>query len=133
MHQVIPHVTVEHGGITSSDLHLDPSAGETCHTSSPNPSTIYNCSAEEPSHMHIMSDNNLGDHIFIDPSEEYALNPTFVHLSAENGKQFNACAIKNDQETKDNNIDIDDSDQVTKTIVGIENHDEDATKTMVNI
>ncbi|KAL7577426.1 hypothetical protein ACA910_004712 [Epithemia clementina (nom. ined.)] len=131
MHQVIPHVSVEHVDITSSDLHLDPSAEETHPTLSPDHSTICNYSKEEPSHMmHTISDDNS--------PEDYELSHTLVHLFAENGEKFNACAIKmiedTDQETKDSIIVIDDPDQVTmRGPVDIDYPDEDFTKTSVNI
>ncbi|KAL7574404.1 hypothetical protein ACA910_008499 [Epithemia clementina (nom. ined.)] len=130
MHQVIPHVSDEHVDITSSDLHLDPSAEETHSTLSPDHSTICNYSAEEPSHMmHIISDDN--------PPEEHELNPTFVYLSTDNGEQFNACAIKiiddTDQETKESIIGIDDPNPVTmQASVAIDNPDEDAMQTNVD-
>ncbi|KAL7561964.1 hypothetical protein ACA910_022519 [Epithemia clementina (nom. ined.)] len=131
MHQVIPHVRVEHVDITSSNLHLDPSVEETHSTLSPDHSTICNHSKEEPSHMmHTISDDN--------PPEDYELSHTLVHLFAENGEKFNACAIKmiedTDKETKDSIIVIDDPDQVTmKDPVDIDYPDEDLTKTNVNM
>ncbi|KAL7562525.1 hypothetical protein ACA910_008232 [Epithemia clementina (nom. ined.)] len=131
MHQVIPHANDEHVDITSSDLHLDPSAEETHSTLSPDHNTICNYSAEEPSHMmHTISDDN--------PPEDYELSHTFVHIFAENGEKFNACTIKiiedTDKETKGSIIVIDDPDQVTmKGPVDIDYPDEDLPKTNVNI
>ncbi|KAL7566314.1 hypothetical protein ACA910_013638 [Epithemia clementina (nom. ined.)] len=92
MQQFIPHVTVEHVDITSSDLHLLPSAEET--------------------HSTLSQDTNT----FIDPPEEHALNSKFVCLSANNGEQFNACVTKiiddPDQVTKKKvPVDIDNPDE----------------------
>ncbi|KAL7569558.1 hypothetical protein ACA910_013927 [Epithemia clementina (nom. ined.)] len=72
------------------------------------------------------------NHTSVNSPEAYGRSHASVNLSAENREQFNACAIKNDQKNKGTIIDID--DQVfKKTIVGIENPDEDATTTIVDI
>ncbi|KAL7567246.1 hypothetical protein ACA910_016715 [Epithemia clementina (nom. ined.)] len=82
----------------------------------------------------IVEPPNAQNHTSVNPPGAYGLSQTSVNLSAQNGEHFNACTIKNDQETKDIILDIDDSDQVSKkTIVDIQNPDEDATRTMFDI